>query len=385
MKKVLAVMMAVVMMVCFAACGEQKQSGGETEAKAFKIGATGPLTGPAAIYGQAVENAAKIAVEEVNALGGLQIEFKMEDDTHDAEKAVNAYNALKDWGMQAFMGSVTTAPSRSTSAEANTDGMFFLTPSASAVDVVEGKDNCFQMCFTDPNQGIASADFMAANMAGSKVAIIYNNQDIYSTGIRDKFVEEAAVKGVEVVFEATFTDTTQTDFSVQVEGAKAAGADVVFLPIYYTPAGAIMTEAAKQEFAPTWFGVDGLDGILTLDGFDTSLAEGAYLLSPFSADADDDATRNFVAKYKEKYGVVPNQFAADAYDCIYAMYQALTNAGTAADASAQDVCADMVAQFTSMQFEGLTGGGAAMTWGKDGMVSKAPYAVIIQNGEYVGF
>ena len=216
----------------------------------------------------------------------------------------------------------------------------------------------------------------------AKVAIIYKNDDNYSKGIHDTFVAEAAAKSLAVVYEGTFDDSNAQDFTVQLGKAQEAGADILFLPIYYDPASLILTQANGMGYKPTFFGVDGMDGILGLEGFDTSLAEGVYLLTPFSADATDELTVNFVNKYKEKFGEVPNQFAADAYDCIYAIAQACEAAGVTADMSSADICAKLVEQFTSMTFSGLTG--SEMTWNANGEVTKSPKAVVIQNGVYVG-
>ena len=289
---------------------------------AIKIGGTGPLTGGAAIYGMAVKNAAEIAVEEINAKGGIQFELRFEDDTHDAEKAVNAYNTLKDWGMQISTGSVTSKPCEATSAETYADRIFALTPSASSVATVTGKDNQFQMCFTDPNQGSASAQYIADKKLASKVAVIWKNDDVYSKGIYETFMAAAPGLGLEVVSDTTFNDGNATDFSVQIADAQSKGAELVFLPMYYDAASLILTQASAAGYAPIWFGVDGMDGILSLEGFDTSLAEGVYLLTPFNADSEDETTKAFVAKYQEKFGEIPNQFAADAYDVIYAYAQA---------------------------------------------------------------
>ena len=382
MKKVLAVLLALAMVFSLAACGGEKEEGGSAAAGAIKVGATGPLTGGAAIYGQAVKNGAEIAVEEVNALGGLQFEFNMQDDAHDAEKAVNAYNDLKDWGMQIMMGTVTSAPAEATAAEAYADRYFFLTPSASSTDVTKGKDNIFQMCFADPNQGSGAAQYISENKMASKVGMIYKSDDNYSMGIRETFLSKAKELGLEVVAEEAFTDATSTDFTVQVAKMQEAGAELVFLPMYYTPASLIFAQAKATGYAPTWFGVDGMDGILTLEGFDTTLAEGVVLLTPYSADDSSALNQSFVAKYQAKFNEVPNQFAADAYDCIYALYKAATAAGLTSDMSVEDSCNAMVAQFTSFSFDGLTG--ANMTWDKAGAVSKSPNAMVIQNGVYVG-
>ena len=390
-KKFVCLAMAMVMVLGLAACGGKKEaapaetpaaSGSDSSVSVFKVGTIGPLTGDAAIYGQAVANGAKIAVDQINAAGGaIQFELQSQDDEADGEKSVNAYNTLMDWGMQVMVGPTTTGASIAVSAQANADRTFMLTPSASSVDVIDGKDNVFQVCFTDPNQGVASADYMAENMAGAKVAVIYRNDDAYSQGIRDTFVSEAAAKGLEVVYEGTFTADTATDFSVQLTGAQSAGADTVFLPIYYQPASVILNQANAMGYAPTFFGVDGMDGILTMEGFDTSLAEGVMLLTPFSADAKDERTQTFVSTYKDQFGTIPNQFAADAYDAVYTYAAALEAAGCTADMSAADICEALVGVMTTISVDGLTGQG--MTWDASGAVSKAPMAVVIKDGAYV--
>ncbi len=394
-KKIIALVLAAVMAVLsLAACGSasDKDSGKE----AIKIGGIGPLTGGAAIYGSAAKNGAQIAVDEVNALGGLQFDLRYEDDVHDPEKSGTAYNTLKDWGMQISLGSVTSKPAVATSAEAANDHIFYLTPSASSTDVIGGvanpltgtveierKDCVFQMCFVDPNQGSASAEYISEKQLGTKVAVIYKNDDVYSTGIYNSFAAEADKLGINIVSVSTFTDDTSTDFSVQIADAKA-GADLVFLPMYYEAASMIFIQANAIGYKPTWFGVDGMDGILTLKGFDKSLAEGVILLTPFNADADDDATSKFVAKYKEKYGEIPNQFAADAYDCIWALYDALKDEDISTDISASELCDILMAKFTSadFKFDGLTGDG--MTSDNTGAVSKSPKGMVIKNGAYVG-
>ena len=349
---------------------------------AFKIGAQGPLTGGAAIYGTAVMNAAQIAVDEINAAGGMQFEFQAQDDEADSgDKAINAYNTLMDWGMQILLGPVTSGSGITVAAQAFDERTFLLTPSGSSVDLIADKDNAFQVCFTDPNQGIASADYFADNFAGAKVAVIYRNDDAYSQGIRDTFVKEAADKGVEVVYEGTFTDATSTDFNVQLTAARDAGADLLFLPIYYTPASVILQQANQMGYKPTFFGVDGMDGILTVEGFDTKLAEGVFLLTPFSADADDARTQAFVAEYQKRFNETPNQFAADGYDAAYILKAALQAAGCTPDMSAADICEALIEVMPTISVDGVTGEG--MTWSASGEVSKAPMAVVIKDGAYV--
>ena len=393
MKKFVALLLACLMVVgMFAGCGSSNEAA-ETQAAAaegeaaapaaLKIGLTGPLTGGASAYGLAVRAGMEIAVEEINAQGGLQIEFQAQDDEADGEKGVSAYNSLKDWGMQVFAGAVTTAPSLTIGPETANDQIFMLTPSASASDVALAGSNIFQMCFTDPNQGASAAELMAQEWADATIGVIYDSSDAYSAGIRDGFLAKSEELGLNIaVSDAAFTADTKSDLSTQVTMCKDAGCDVVFLPFYYTEASQVLTYANTIGYEPTFFGCDGMDGILTVDGFDAALAEGLVLMTPFDANATDEATASFVAKFKEKMdGLVPNQFAADGYDVIYSIYTAATAAGIDGSTAPADACAALMEQFQSMTFDGLTGKG--MTWDENGMISKAPAAVVITDGIYV--
>ena len=365
-----------------ASTGTETNGTGDTTGT-IKIGGIGPLTGSAAVYGLATKQGAEVAIEEINALGGLQFSLDFQDDEGDTEKAVNAYNKLIGDGAQIIYGCTTTNPCVAVAAETYSARYFQLTPSASSTDVTEGKDNVFQVCFTDPNQGKTAANYIKDNNLGTKVAVIYNNGDAYSTGIYTAFQSTADEIGLEVVTVQTFPDDSNTDFNVQLTAAKDAGADLVFMPIYYTPASLILSQAKSMGYAPTFFGCDGMDGILDLEGFDTSLAEGLMLMTPFNAWATDDRTVQFVEEYESAYGGLPNQFAADGYDCMYAIYEACQAAGITADMSAQDICEALIAQFTSADFsvDGLTGTG--MTWSTNGEVSKAPVVVKVEGGVYV--
>ena len=327
-------------------------------------------------------NAIQIAVDEINAMDdGFKFEFQAQDDEADSgDKAVNAYNTLMDWGMQVMAGTVTSGSGITVSAQAYQDRLFMLTPSGSSADLTADKDNAFQVCFTDPNQGVASADYMAEHFASAKVAVIYRNDDAYSQGIHDTFVSEAAAKGVEVVYEGGFVDGT-ADFNVYLTAAKDAGADMLFLPIYYQPASVILTQADAMGYKPTVFGVDGMDGILGQENFDTALAEGVFLLTPFAADSDDPQVQAFVAEYQKRYGEVPNQFAADGYDAAYILKAALQAAGCTPDMSAADICDALVKVMPTISYDGVTG--KNMTWSSNGEVSKAPMAVVIKDGVYV--
>ena len=348
----------------------------------FKIGGIGPVTGAAAIYGQAVKNATELAINEVNEDGGIngyQVEFKFEDDENDAEKTLNAYNALKDWGMNILVGTVTSTPCVAVANETAADNMFQLTPSGSATECV-ANPNVFRVCFSDPNQGTAAAQYIGEHKLATKVAIIYDSSDVYSSGITQNFTAEAANQGIEIVSSEAFTADNNKDFSVQLQKAKEAGAELVFLPIYYTEASIILTQANSMGYAPMFFGCDGLDGILGVENFDTSLTEDVMLLTPFVADAQDEKTQAFVSAYEEKFGETPNQFAADAYDAMYIIKAAAEQAGVTPDMSVSDICEAMKTAMTEITFDGLTGEG--MTWDADGEPTKAPKAMKIVDGAY---
>lgn len=379
-------LVAAMAVTALTGCGSNSGSSSKKDADKYYIGGIGPTTGATAIYGTAVKNGAQIAVDEINAAGGIngkQIEYRFEDDQNDAEKSVNAYNTLKDWGMQMLVGTTTTAPCIAVAGKTASDNMFQITPSASAPYVLSsGNGNIFQVCFTDPNQGIASAQYIAENKLAKKIGIIYDSSDVYSSGIEEKFEAEAKDKGLQIVSKAAFTADSKTDFGTQLQKAKDAGADLLFLPIYYQEASIILKQADTMGYKPKFFGVDGMDGILTVENFDTKLAEDVMLLTPFAADAKDKAVQNFVKTYKEKYKDTPNQFAADSYDAVYALKAAIEESKATTDMSASDMCDALKGAMTKIKMQGLTGGKDGLTWNESGEVTKSPKAVIIKNGAY---
>lgn len=394
MKKAISLMLAAAMAASLAACGgsnSQTSAGaaadttaasGTEAGAAFKIGAIGPITGAAAVYGEAVRDGADLAVKEINAAGGIngyQIEYNFQDDENDVEKSINAYNTLKDWGMQMLVGTTTSTPCISVAAESAADNLFQITPSGSAVECVEN-DNVFRVCFSDPDQGSASAQYIGEHKLASKIAIIYDSSSVYSTGITEKFTAEAGQQGLEIVSSEAFTAETNTDFTTQLQKAKDGGAEMVFLPIYYSEASLILKQADQMGFAPMFFGCDGMDGILQVENFDTSLAEGLMLLTPFVADAKDEMTQNFVKAYEENYGTTPIQFAADAYDAVYAIKAAAEDAGLTPDMAVADMCDALKTSMTKIKMDGLTG--LEMTWNAAGEPEKAPKAMKITDGVY---
>ena len=349
----------------------------------FKIGVIGPMTGDYAQYGTNVYNAAKIAADEINENGGFN-GYKVEildagDDQGDPEKAVNAYNDLLDKGMQMLCGTVTSGSCIAVGAEA-AENTFLFTPSATALDCITSGDNEFRMCFTDPAQGTKSAQFISEHKLATKVAVLYDSAADYNSGVHDAFVAACGDYGLEVVADEAYTTDNNTDFSVQLGKIKDSGAELLFLPNYYSDNALILQQAHDLGLDMKIFGVDGMDGILNVENFDTSLAEGVMLLTPFSATGEDEATVNFVKAYGDaNNGETPNQFAADAYDVLYAMKAAADDAGITPDMSNEDISAALSASMLNITVNGLTG---EAKWTEDGECDKAPKAYVIKDGVY---
>lgn len=380
MKKAISAVLAGAMALSFAACGAGESN---IPANAICIGGIGPVTGNYAQYGTAVRNGTELAIEEINALGGdIQFAFSFEDDEVDNEKAVNAYNQLKDWaGDKPFLlvGATTSGCTIAVGAETYADGIFQITPSGTDIDCVK-YDNAFRTCFSDPTQGVVSAQYIKDNALGTKIGIIYDSSDTYSDGITKAFVEEAASIGLEVVAKEAFTKDTKTDMKVQLQKLQSAGADLVFMPIYYSEASTILSQANEIGYQPTFYGCDGMDGILSVENFDVSLAENLMFLTPFITTAQDEKTQNFVTKYREKYDMEPNQFAADAYDSVYAVYAACQQAGANSEMSAQELCEALKVAMTEISIDGLTGKG--ISWQSNGEPNKSPMVAQIKDGVY---
>ncbi|MFI3207428.1 MAG: ABC transporter substrate-binding protein [Clostridia bacterium] len=381
MKKILATLLASAMVLTsFAACSSETASSGE---ETFLIGGSGPLTGDYATYGVSVKQGATIAIDEINAAGGvngIQLELKMEDDQADSAMAVNAYATLMDAGMKVSLGAVTSGACIAAVTESQEDGLLLLTPSGSQEEIVDA-DNSFRVCFNDPDQGKYAASFIYENNISDKVAIIYDKSNAYSDGITETFVAQAEEDGLEIVAQEAFTDQSNTDFSVQLQSIKSSGATLVFLPIYAQEAAFILTQADNIGLDVVFFGCDGLDGILEKIGDNQELCEEVMLLTPFTADGTDEVVVDFVAAYKEAYETTPDQFAADGYDAIYTIKAAMEQAGIT-DINDADLNSKLIAAMTEITVEGTTG---TMTWDAGGEPEKTAKAVVIQDGVYVAY
>ena len=391
MKKLLVVLVSLFMVVSLAACSssssdDSSSDGSSTEStNVIKIGGSGPTTGEYAQYGLAVQYGAQVAVDEINETRGddeWKLELNFLDDKGDGEEASKAYAQLVDWGMQVSMLCTTTGSSLAVADSYNDAGIFAMTPSGSAQDIISGKDYVYRMCFADPEQGTAAADYISEHNLALKVAVFYQSDSDYSVGVYEAFKAEAEKLGLETVSTYSFTADNATDFSTGVSDAKNAGAELVFLPLYYENDTKIILACQSAGYTPVFFGVDGFDGALEQEGVDASIFEGVYYLTPFAYTASDDATVSFVEKYKALAGSNPNQFAADAYDVVYAIYNALVEGSATSDMSAQDMGELLLAKFQSgFTYSGLTG--SDMTWDSEGAVVKAPLAFQVKDGSLV--
>jgi len=384
MKKVLALALAVMMVAAmFAGCaGKTNYAKDNTE---YVIGVSGPLTGGAAVYGQAVANAAQIAVDEINAAGGLNgIKFKLVavDDMHDPTKISTNYSSLLEGGMQVSLGTVTTNPGLEFKNLSVEDNVFFLTPSASG-DKIPENANGYQMCFADGNQGKVAADFVSQNFAGQTIGVFYKSDDAYSKGIFDQF--KANLDASVTIIETVFTSANETDFATQIDTLKDC--EFIFMPIYYTPASLFMTQA-KDTLSATavYYGCDGFDGIdSSIEGFDiNSIPQKVTMLSHFNSKATEGAAKEFIDKYTEKFGTdTLNQFGASAYDCVYAIYGAMKKAIDAgekipANISPDDLCEILKAQFNNGYTLENAVTGDSISWESTGYVSKTAIQYVIK-------
>lgn len=377
MKKFLCMMMAVLMVLAMAACGgEPANNGGNDtpDATTVKIGGIGPLTGAYANYGLSEKNGAELAVKEINEAGGIagkQIELSYQDSQGESESAVNAYGKLMDWGMEVSLGCVLSGENASVVAAARDDDVLLITPSGSADKCIDGNDKAFRVCFYDSYQGAAAAQYIKDNNMVDTVGILYQSDNDYSVGLYNAFVAKCGELGITIAETQTFTSSTNTDFSTQVSALVSSGVKLVFIPLYAEEASTFLTQA-HGKFADDvyFFGADGLDGILGKVEQDTSLANNVLMLTPFAADNPAENVQSFVAKYKEAYGATPDQFAADAYDAIYAIKAAVEKAGSTSGAA-------LASALTSLTVEGVTG---VMTWTADGNTNKPASAILYYDG-----
>ena len=375
MKKFFCMMMAVLMVLAMTACGgETPPTPSQDETETIRIGGIGPLSGGYANYGFSVKNGAQLAVDEINAAGGIngkQVELSFQDSQADPESAVNAYGKLMDWGMQVSLGGVLSGETASIVAAAREDNIMLITPSGSADKCIDGNSRAFRVCFYDSFQGAAAAQYIKNNNMVDTVGILYQSDVDYSVGLYNAFVEECGKSGITIAETQTFTDATKTDFSTQINALVNSGVKLVFIPFYAEEASTFLTQA-RGKFADDvyFFGADGLDGILGKVEQDPTIANNVLMLTPFAADDPAENVQAFVKAYQAAYNATPDQFAADAYDAVYVIKAAVEKAGTT-DGDA------MAAAMTSLEVTGVTG---TMTWNADGNTNKNASAILYYDG-----
>ena len=380
-KRVFAMLMACVMALSLVACdsksdsGDAGNNGGDSGVETIKLGGVGPLTGGYANYGLSVQHGAQLAVDEINAAGGVSgkpLELSFQDSQGDPESAVAAYGKLMDWGMNVFLGGVLSGETASVVTAGKADDVFIMETTGSADKCIDGNDKAFRVCFYDSYQGTAAADYLNDNQLATEVGVFYQSDNDYSAGLYNAFVAECAKTGVTIKETQTFTTATNTDFSTQVNALVNAGVKVVFIPIYAEEASTFLTQA-KGKFAEDvyFFGADGLDGILGKVSQDVTIADNVLMMTPFAADSTAANVQAFVKAYEAKYGATPDQFAADAYDAVYVVKAAVEAAGGSVSG------ADLAAVMTSLTVEGVTG---TMTWTADGNTNKAASAILYKDG-----
>lgn len=388
MKRMCSLVLAFVMVIgclsILSGCGSAEWKVDENGLTELLIGGIGPTTGDYANYGTSVKNGAELAVNEINAanpdgINGFKLVLKFEDSTGDPDQAKSAYGKLVDNGMKVSLGATLSGETSAVVAEAEADGMLVLTPSGSALSAISGSDKAFRVCFSDPYQGQASAEYIISHKLATKVAIFYDSTTDYSTGLVETF-EKGWGNSETIVAKESFTSSTNTDFSTQIDNIAASGADLVFLPIYAQEAAAFLTQAKGKLDSMIMFGCDGLDGLLNKD-ISKENAEGVMMLTPFAADDESELVQNFVKNYTDKYGKTPDQFAADAYDAIYTIVAALKQAEITSE-NKDDFNSRIVAAMTQITVDGVTG---TMTWTADGEPTKNAIAMVYQDGKTVKY
>ena len=372
-KRVFVMLLAMAMVFSLMACGSKDKAGG-SDSDTIRLGGVGPLTGGYANYGLSVQHGAELAAKEINAAGGVNgkmLEVQFQDSQGDPESAVAAYGKLMDWGMNVSLGAVLSGETASVVAAAKADNMFIMETTGSADKCIDGNDKAFRVCFYDSYQGAAAAQYIKDNNMVDTVGILYQSDNDYSVGLYNAFVAKCGELGITIAETQTFTSSTNTDFSTQVNALVSSGVKLVFIPFYAEEASTFLTQA-RGKFADGvyFFGADGLDGILGKVAQDPTIANNVLMLTPFSADNPAENVQSFVKKYQEAYGATPDQFAADAYDAIYAIKAAVEKAGSTSGAA-------LASALTSLTVEGVTG---TMTWGSDSNTNKPASAILYYDG-----
>jgi branched-chain amino acid transport system substrate-binding protein len=374
MKRIFALVLALALLIPAAALAQET----------VKIGVIAPETGGVSVYGLAVRDGVILYTDEFNAEGGINgkpVELIVYDDKGDAIEALNAYNRLVyDDQVVAIIGPVTSTPTFGVAEVSAENGVPAITASATHPDVTTYGDNFFRACFEDPFQGRTIARFAANELGVKTAAIIYNTGDAYSVGLLESFSEAAEEAGLEIVATEGYA-AGDVDFKAQLTNIAGKAPEALFIPDYYNTAYMIASQARELGLSATFLGVDGTDGVLTIEGADTSVFEGMYFPNHYAADDPTDIVVNFRKNFEDAYGIAPNAFAALGYDSAKILYAALANvenAGTELGATAESYAAT-IEQMKATDLTGLTG---RITFDENNNPIKEVSIIKIENAQY---
>ena len=312
----LAFALAVACALSFAGCAK-------ADTGTIKIGGIYPLSGGVAVYGVEAKNGVEMAVEEINAAGGIDgrmVELIAEDDEGNPEKTVNAYKKLttKDQ-VKIIIGSLTSGCTQAITSLAQAQKVVVVAPAATMASITDAGNFIFRVCFIDPFQGTVGAKFASANLGAKKAAVLYDVGNDYSVGLFDNFKIAFEAAGGTVVAAESY-NTGDKDFNAQLTKIKNASPDVVYLPDYYSTVALIAKQLRAQGITAPIVGADGWGGIV--DNAGDEVLKGFYS-DHYASDSTDQKVVDFVAKYKAKYNATPTAFAALGYDAMYVIKDAM--------------------------------------------------------------
>ena len=363
-KKLLAMLLALSMVFALAACGgggdepssgSDAPEGGGATGDTLTIGMIGPITGSYATYGTAMQEGLELAVEEINAAGGIcgmTVETQIMDDQGDATEALNAFNTLVSNGVSIIVGSATSGCTSAITDAANEEGVVLITPSATADNITTEDDYVFRACFKDSLQGDIAAAFVAEEGI-TKVGTIGCSADTYSQGLVDSFTAACEKRGIEVVAAESTATMNAQDFTNQFTAMVNAGAELVYAIYYYDAVGPfLISQARAAGFDGIIMGADGFDGSLgyVSEGTDYSAFNDVVWTNHYDPSDESGAVQEFVAAFEAKFGTTPISFSALTYDCVSMIKQAAEAAGSADASAVRDQLAD-----TSVVYECVTG------------------------------
>lgn len=314
------------MVSLLAGCGAPDK----TEEQVIKIGANMDLSGGGSTFGTSVLNGVKMAVEEVNAAGGIngkQIKLFVEDNkTEPAEAANTTKKLIEQDQVDLIIGAVTSGCTLSSAPIAQASGVPMITPTSTNPQVTETGDYIFRSCFIDPLQGTAMAKFATEKLKAKTAVVMGDVTSDYSKGLTEVFKKDFEAAGGKVLSVESFAQK-DTDFNAQLTKIKAEKPDVIFLPAYYTEVGLILKQARQQGIDQPFIGTDGWDSPKLVEIAGNATNNG-YFTNHYATDDQDPVIQGFIKKYKDKYKQVPDAFATLGYEAALIAVKALEKAGT---------------------------------------------------------